>query len=142
MNETILESIDRAIKREEKELEMMKAQRTLFTEKQPDFPCSFVPGTMPRLVIEDLSFLFKARAFLRSSLGTWTDKLQSRFYSTGRTITTWKNPTLNIEIWLECPIEEYPDPLKKASCGWLHTNTTDYVYTCQLPNTKEGENYD
>ena len=105
-------------------------------EKLEPICSQIVLGTGPRFVINDISKIHELRSVLRDIFGHWEDKFNHSFYSYG-TISTWRPQDNNpFEIWLECPIEEFPEELKKPNCKWVETTNTqrDYRLVCDSEN--------
>jgi hypothetical protein len=128
------EEWDNIIERAEKEIARLKKYRALFENVEADFPCSLVVGAGGRLIIHDVAYLSDARALLRGVYGSWSDALGNQWFSCGTTITSWKNPDVhNMEIWLECSVEDYPPQLQSETCKWVKRQSTDeYSYVCAI----------
>ena len=124
---------DQEIAYAERTLDHLRAQRDIFegVVLPPDLKCRLIVGNMPRLVVYRFEDLHAARALLREAMGSWEDKLDHRWYSCGRTITSWRNPNTNLELWLECPVEEYPAELQSDHCRWEASGSLEeYAYVC------------
>lgn len=105
---------------------------------EPSFKCELVVGTVSRLVIYSLSDLHNARSLLRHAFGGWQDKLTGRFFSLGKTITTWENEREGLAIWLEVKPQDYPQALMKDGCKWVPVGDwrgKEYRFVCSV----EGE---
>ena len=107
----------------------------------PDFDCEIVMGNPARLVIEDFALLGNAKRYLNKvfELSKW--EIRQRFFTQGKTITTWRTEQAKFEIWFECAVEDYPDELKSDHCNWKKkANSTvkveDYAFVC---DNKGGE---
>jgi len=94
-------------------------------------PFGIVPTGTPRLVITKLSDLTEARKILRKLFGSWKDEYHHSFYATGVAISTWIDDRHPWQLWMECPIEEFPKELLPSdSCQWVETTSKDYNLVC------------
>ena len=99
---------------------------------EPSFRCNLVAGEPFRIVIYSLDDLPAAREVMRQAFGEWTDHLANRFFSCGHCITTWVFEGAPVEIWLECPVEDYPaELLNDGHCRWeARDGKTEYSFVC------------
>jgi len=131
---------DEEIAYAEQTLDRLRAQRAIFENVVPplELKCHLVVGNTPRLTVYRFEDLHAARALLREAMGSWEDKLHQRWYSCGRTITSWRNPATNIGLWLECSVAEYPPELQSEHCRWIPDshNAVEYSYICSNAKDK------
>jgi len=120
------------------QLKMLKQLRAAIEPLQVP-PFSFeLEGfpSMPRLIVHQLDDLTAARAFLRQAFGTWEDKLSLRWYSGGKTLTSWRSTSGSpLALWLVCNPEDYPEALQGEYCRWepvVIPETTSLTFTCGL----------
>ena len=76
-----------------------------------DCPFHIVLTGSPRVIIKDIKDLNQARRFMGKLFGDWHDKINNIFYSCGTAIATWQDKNHEWQLWLECPIEEFPKSL-------------------------------
>ncbi len=91
------------------------------------------------ITIKSLEELRGVRGFLREKLGSWTDR-NNRIWASGtRGLASWCDTDhLEIEIWLEGPIVDFPPELQGENCGFAEIEKppkTEFAYVCQ----KESE---
>ena len=85
-----------------------------------------------RVVINKLSDLHEARAFMTRLYGSWKDTFIHSFFSAGVTISTWKDKNHPWAIWLECPINEFPKELLPSdTCHWETYTSNKYSLVCE-----------
>ena len=131
---------DKEIELAEQTLDHLRRQRAIFENivPPPDLKHKLIVGNMPRLTVYRFEDLHAARALLREAMGSWEDKLDHRWYACGRTMTSWRNPNTNVELWLECPVEEYPAELQSEHCQWKPDGhrSVEYAYVCRNAKDK------
>lgn len=90
------------------------------------------------LVVNSLDSLHKVRKWLREKLGTWEDKKESIWYSSGDMIVSYKSENSDIVIWLETKPEDFPKELQSEKCKVVRLAdevVPRYAYVCE---NKEG----
>jgi len=105
--------------------------------KDLEIPGRFVfsPPTSSRLCVRSLKEFHEARTILRREFG-WTDHINSKFYSSGEIIVTYK-PSADVklpipfDLWVESPPESFPTELLDG-CILQETGTKNYTIVCQI----------
>lgn len=84
--------------------------------------------------IKNLPELHKARQFLKAEYGTWKDKLDWIWASSGQAHVNWNGQVgdVTIVIWMSCPVEEFPEELHKTdTCGFKKVSHSELFYVCE-----------
>ena len=91
-------------------------------------------GEVLNIRIKNLPELHKARQFLKAEYGTWKDKLDWIWASSGQAHITWNGQVgdTTITIWMSCPVEEFPEELHKTdTCGFKKVSHSELSYVCE-----------
>lgn len=82
--------------------------------------------------VKNMEEVHRVRTYLRGQFGTWKDHLNMIWHSFGAN-ATWKGKTggsVTADIWLSCPIKDFPQELLKDGCGFREVQTTETEFVC------------
>ena len=91
-------------------------------------------GEVLNIRIKNMQELHKARQFLKAEYGTWKDKLDWIWASSGQAHVSWngKGGDTTITIWMSCPVKEFPEELHKTdTCGFKKVSHSELSYVCE-----------
>ena len=94
-------------------------------------------GEVLNIRIKNMKELHQTRRFLKSEYGTWEDKLDWIWASSGMAHVAWNGKVgdMTIIIWMFCPVKEFPEELHKTdTCGFKKVSHFALSYVCE----KEG----
>ena len=90
-------------------------------------------GGVPSIRICNMQELHEARQFLKAEYGSWEDRLTLIWTSSGEAQIEWcgKVGEMSISIWMSCKPEDFPEELKKDSCGFKKVSHQELSYVCE-----------
>jgi len=127
---------DRIERKAEAKLAGIRKCRAALEDKQVDFRHD-LSEVLDRMCLKifDIDDLPKARSIMREAFGHWNDRLTQRWFSCGTALTSWEPIAGDTpaEIWLSCPVEDYPEELKGEHCDWeqITEKHTGYAFVCK-----------
>ena len=84
--------------------------------------------------IGSIDELTAIRGRLREALGSWTDKVEQIWTSSGTACVSWLGldcPCVKIRL-TDIPFDDSPESLKKPGCGFKEVERTETVYACEI----------
>ena len=91
-------------------------------------------GEVLNIRIKNMQELHQARRFLKAEYGTWEDKLDWIWASSGMAHASWdgKVGDMKIAIWMSCKPEEFPEELHRTdTCSFKKVSHSELSYVCE-----------
>ena len=145
ITESTLEQIRQEIKTYKDRLAETEAVVAELTAAKLDLPGGGLVVTIqPRFTCSTLAEVVAIRKWLRKHMGFAKFAIRQRWSVGSSALTAWKSPDCYVEIWLLCPVAEYPAELMGERCRWVPVTDQgaepDYTFACEpAPTVPPGD---